>query len=343
MRRVSPSGGSRSVGEGHRATVLLAGLGIAAAALALATEPAHAAFRGKPGPIAYSKFVGDELSGGSGGLFAHGPRIGQAPYRLTEGLDDRGPSFSHSGRQIAFSADRDADTLLGNDSHIYLINSDGSGIRKLTDGPFVDSDPSFFPNGRRIVFGRRSDRHTHLFAIRLDGSGLRQLTNGPHNDSDPVVSPNGRRIAFVSDRDRDGRDDRSDIFSMRADGKRLRVLIDGRRRELDPDYAPSGRQIAFASNRDRGGPNIFLARANGRHVKALTHSRGDCFAGGCFTNPCFSPDGRHIAALRTTRYLTEIEVMRRNGSRRKTFVEAGTDPEGFGSVVGAPGWGPRPR
>ncbi len=224
-----------------------------------------------------------------------------------------------------------------------MINSDGSGIRQLTDGPFFDSDPSFFPHGGRIAFARHAGGHTHLFTIRLDGTGLRQLTRGPHTDSDPVVSPNGRRIAFVSDRDRDGRRDRTDIFSMRPDGTRLRVLIDGPRKELDPDYAPSGRRIAFASDRGHGGPNVFVARANGSHVKALTRSRGDCFAGGCFTDPAFAPDGRHIAALRTTRYSTEIEVMRSDGRRLKTFDSAGTDPEGFGGNIGAPAWGPRPR
>ncbi len=65
---------------------LLAGLAIAAAVLALGADPSRAAFPGTPGPIAYSKFTGDELTGGSGGLFVHGPRVNQAPERLTDGL-----------------------------------------------------------------------------------------------------------------------------------------------------------------------------------------------------------------------------------------------------------------
>jgi TolB protein len=130
---------------------------------------------------------------------------------------------------------------------------------------------------------------------------------------------------------------------MRPDGSQIRLLIGGPRNELDPDISPNGRSIAFSSNRDHG-PNLFVARLDGKHVRELTHSRHDCFGSACYTNPSWSPDGKHIAFLASGRYSSDLEVMRADGRGfSKEFAGGGTEEEGFGSHVGAPAWGPRPR
>ena len=319
-----------------------------AVAALLAATPAQAAFPGRPGPIAYSySSFGETGAGefeGGGGIFSHGPRKREAPRQLTQDSADSSPSYSPDGRLIAFSGNRGTDPEEAT-SRIFVMKRDGSGVRQLTDGGFADSNPSFSPDGRRVVFDRGGapGQPTQIFSVSIDGGEPRQISDGTANDYDPVFTPNGRRIVFVSDRRASGRRDRSNIFSMRPNGSHVRLLIGGPRSEFDPDVSPNGRFVAFASNRSHG-PNIFVARMSGRHVRALTHSRGDCFRGTCYTSPAWSPDGRHIACLASGRYKSDLEVMRSDGrGPSKEFAEGGTEEEGYGSHVGAPSWGPRPR
>jgi Tol biopolymer transport system component len=317
---------------------------VTAVLLTLGTEASFAAFPGKPGPIAYSKVSTDEVAEGRvesiGGLFTHGPRIKQPPRPLTTDTDDHSPSYSADGRLIVFVHD----DFVARTSSIYVMSNDGSERREVTGGDILGvADPAFFPGGQAIVFSRRVEGHSHIFTIRLDGSGLRQLTDGPYDDFDPAVSPNGGRIAFTSDRDPDEKRDRSDVFSMRSDGTRLRVLIDGPRNESEPDYAPDGRRIAFVSSRHRGS-NVFVARLGGGQVKQLTTCNP--FPPRCrtFYHPAFSPDGSHIVAHSSTTHTSGIEVMRSDGRGSYSgFDSGGTEEEGYGSTLGDPTWGPRPR
>jgi Tol biopolymer transport system component len=310
---------------------------LACALLAGLATSAQAAFPGKPGPLVYPR-VNINESGDTGGLTLHGPRQKQKPHRLTSNPTDEAPAFSANGRFVAFSSITEP---LGaaTGRHIYVVKADGAGLRQLTSGPSFDSNPSFSPNGKQIVFERDPGAgKSHVFAINFDGTGLRQLTNGAFNDSEPVYTPSGKRIVFVSDRDHDVKTDRSDIFAMAPNGANPRVLIDGPYYEKEPDTSPNGRGIVFVSNRQPG-INLFVANANGRRVRQLTHNKRDCFSGSCNLSPAWSPDGKHIAYLAVGRYSSDLEVMRADGSGEKEFSDGGTEPEGFGTKVGAPSWG----
>ena len=228
---------------------------VLALALIAAIPPvaAEATFPGKPGPIAYSRSFTSETEFG-GGIVAHGPRVRDRTQRLTTTHGDGSPSYSADGRSIAFTGNREPPATGSGDSHVYVMKSDGSDVRQLTGGGVYDSNPSFSPDGRRIVFDRAvgGNRTFDIYSVNVDGTGLRQLTKGPSSDYEPTFTPNGRRIVFVSNRDHDTRTDRSDIFAMRPDGSRMRVLIDGPRNESEPDVSPNGRRIVYMSSRDGG-------------------------------------------------------------------------------------------
>jgi Tol biopolymer transport system component len=306
----------------------------AAVLLALGAGTSLAAFPGKPGPIAYSKATYERDGVGVGGLFTHGPRIGQRPVRLTTDLSDREPSYSADGRWIVFVSVNETTRR----SSIYLMRRDGSERREVTFDGLGGTDPTFFPSGNAIAFVRPVEGRRQIFTVLTNGVALRRLTDGPHENFDPAVAPDGRRIAFAGDRDRVGRD-RNDIYTMRSDGSDVRPAIAGPRSESEPDWAPNGRRIAYVVG---GGSSsdLFVAGTNGRRALRLTPCEGIRCRD--FSHPAFSPDGKHIVALSESNRSSGIEVFRSDGvGSYRSFDDAGFGEEGEGSYLGAPTWGPR--
>jgi len=149
---------------------------------------------------------------------------GQQQLTRDPGPDDD-PAWSPDGQTIAFmryvpKARRPKG--VGWQKELYVMNTDGSGQRKLAR--MSDSDGSFSgsPDGRRIAFVSKRDGNDEVYVINVDGSGLRNLTRNPARDGHPKWSPDGRTIGFVSKRGGN-----RDIYVMNADGSRQRNLTRG--------------------------------------------------------------------------------------------------------------------
>jgi Tol biopolymer transport system component/serine/threonine protein kinase len=97
--------------------------------------------------------------------------------------------ISPDGEWIAF-------TPLGGREDLFVVKSDGTGYRQITDDAARDRGPKWSPDGKRIAFySDRSGRY-ETWTIRPDGSGLEQLTKatGPGR-TEVTWSPDGKRIA----------------------------------------------------------------------------------------------------------------------------------------------------
>ena len=68
--------------------------------------------------------------------------------------DERYPSYSPDGTQIAFRGDLDLAEPSG-DEEIYVMNADGTNVRQLTSNADFESAPSWSPDGRRILSSAR--------------------------------------------------------------------------------------------------------------------------------------------------------------------------------------------
>jgi len=66
------------------------------------------------------------------------------PPRLV-GNDDF-PAWSPDGKKIVFMSDRDGDI------EIYVVNADGTHLKRLTHAPGRDAHPAFSRDGRKIAF-----------------------------------------------------------------------------------------------------------------------------------------------------------------------------------------------
>ena len=128
--------------------------------------------------------------------------------RLTQDpADEWAPSISSDGT-IAFVS------YLDGIPSIYAL-ADRS-VRRMTDLRSDDRNPSWSPDGRRIVFQSHRDGSWNIYAMNADGSDLpKRLTDDNlAHEMHPSWSPDGRRIAFTKD---DGPEKAFIIYTTSAD------------------------------------------------------------------------------------------------------------------------------
>jgi TolB protein len=127
------------------------------------------------------------------------PIAGGTPQQLTTGRGSANimPTLSPNGRQIVFMSGRSGPPEL------YIMDSDGSNARTLTDYDFSEknyrSDPDFSADGRLIAYQERINERFQIRTIRLTGSTPKQLTSDGVNEQ-PSWAPDGRHLVFTSNR-----------------------------------------------------------------------------------------------------------------------------------------------
>jgi Tol biopolymer transport system component len=204
-----------------------------------------------------------------GGIYAvRDSRLNQ----LTEDPADSEPSFSADGHTIAFVRDGD----------VFTMRADGSGQRQLTRGPEVDGRPLVSPNGRYVLFERRStaDAPRDLYTVKVGGSGAHQLTASPDDDHEASISPDGCTIDFVRSVAETGGGTADDIYSVRPSGIRLTRLT--RTAGVD-EFAPRNldETIVFSRGESAKGPSayadIYRMDEDGKKVRKVIAGVGSSY------------------------------------------------------------------
>ncbi len=181
---------------------------------------------------------------------------------------------------------------------IYVINADGSGLRRLTRNDVPDGGPTWSPDGQRIAFVSSRDRTgDDIFVMNADGGDQQNLTRKPGRDGGPEWSPDGRTILFtgvpvgqlaVVAGAVSASGPNPDVYVMNADGSEQRNLT--RTRELGEfgaAWSPDGRRIAFDESHSTWA-RVVVMNADGSGKRGVTHRLADAFMS-------WSPDGRRIA------------------------------------------------
>ena len=281
---------------------------------------------------------------------------------------DSTASWSPDGNLIAFASNRDTGPPYNPyNLDIYVMNADGSNVRRIVDDPEYDVGPQWSPDGRKIVFMTARNGNFDVYDMNADGTDQRNLTaDYDRSDGAPIWSLDGNNIAFS--RKVEGKDQ---LFVMDADGKNLKrvthnagnngsagwspdgsklifqtdvdgnweiyvINVDGELAQLtedaaddlSPDWSPDGNKIAFSSNRN-GKQHIYVMNGDGSSLAQLTNSPAED------TEPAWAPDGKQIVFTSLRDGNSEIYVMNADGSNpRRMTNDPGVDSSPRWSVDG---------
>ncbi len=172
------------------------------------------------------------------------------------------PAWSPDGRQLAAVLTKDGT------SQIYLMNADGTNVRRITFSEAIDTEPFFTPDGQSIYF--TSDRGGSPQVYRMPAGGgepVRVTFEGDYNVS-PRVSPDGKTLAYIS-----RVSGRFQLMAMDLDSKQVQTLTDGQRDE-SPSFAPNGRIILYATDVDNRGV-LAAVSSDGRFKQRLSIQAAD--------------------------------------------------------------------
>lgn len=214
------------------------------------------------------------------------------------------PDWSSDGESIVFEHDQDTAEICAN---IAIMNADGSHVVDLLQpSPTIcEGEPSFTPNGKRIVF-ERFDIDTGddaIWSMKLNGSDRRRIIGPWPNGfvTDPNVSPDGQTLSFVGwdgslVGPASGFEPAKALFTVNISGSSLSQLTPFTSDvAIKQDWSPNGRRIVLGTNANLFNPgesaNIATIRPDGTGLRYLTNYQGgdiNAFVGS------YSLDGRYI-------------------------------------------------
>ena len=176
---------------------------------------------------------------------------------------------------------------------IWQMDSDGSNQKQLTHYGALSTFPDVSPDGAKLLFTTFASEYPMLYMHSLEtGRRLPFLNQEASMNATAEFTPDGKRILFSSTAA--GR--YAQIYICNLDGSGLERVTHTRAIEVEPTVNPkNSSEIAFVSGRS-GLPQIYKMNLNGTDVVRLSTGEGEA------VNPCWHPDGQHIAFSWTKGY-----------------------------------------
>jgi Tol biopolymer transport system component/photosystem II stability/assembly factor-like uncharacterized protein len=167
------------------------------------------------------------------------------------------PDWSPDGSKITFSG------YDGSGSNIYIVNADGTGLKRITDLASGNYNPNWSPDGTRIAFSRIGK----IYTMNPDGSNATPVIAAVStiSEDDPDWSPDSRQIVFAGSNGSEPR-----LYVVGLDGTNLRRLTSEEARESGPAWSLDGTRIAYLREGSFG--NVYVVNADGSGQKQITNT-----------------------------------------------------------------------
>jgi serine/threonine protein kinase len=211
---------------------------------------------------------------------------------------------SDNADRIVFASER------GGNPGIYLMESDGSEIHRLTESDSSDYYPRWSPDGRRIsshayppgIVAGSGD--AQLFLIDVETGERELLETDLMSAKFADWSPDGRKLVFSGEDNDDW-----DLYILNLDKDTIRHLTQGDSNDFFPAWSPDGEEIAFVRILDDGDEReIFITSSDGLSLRNLTDSPG------WDSHPSWSSDSQSIAFSSRRFGNEELFIVNANGT-----------------------------
>ncbi len=270
-------------------------------------EPVTAAFTTArlpfTGTLAFADETGIQL------MNADGTNLRQLTTTVPDSNYDNAPVWAPSGDRIVFERYE----AVPDRSFIYVINTDGSNLLRLSPAGVWDQQPTWSPDGQHIAFLSEDTLppfNRSLYIMNADGTNRVPVIALREPTEFPAWSPDGR-IAFSSGGSTYG----NDIFLVNPDGTNLSPVTTDQDFDWQPAWSPDGTRIVFGRN-----GYVFLIDPDGTNLTQLSSRKG--------SDPAWSPDGRYVVF---NTYLMTLWIVSVADGRLVPIVSG---------VWGKPSWGP---
>lgn len=209
----------------------------------------------------------------------------------------------------------------GVNQDIYYMNSDGSGVTRVTDHPADDNHVVMSLDGKLLIFASNRSNYA-VYSRELNDHKVTKLTNDKWDSYPYGCKWGSQKIVFVTNRD-----DNYEVYSMNMDGTEQTNLT----RHPSKDFCatgatPDGQWITFTSDRD-GNDEIYIMRADGSEQTRLTNNLASDVC------PMVSPDGKKIVFTSDRNGNEDIYVMNVDGTEQRPLTSHPADDS-------TPAWSP---
>ena len=225
--------------------------------------------------------------------------------------DDITPAWSPDGKQIAFISDRDGTTQ----PQVYLMNADGSDLRRLGSGSGIYNNPVWTTDGHSLVL-----THGWQQIFKMDTLNASEEWLGA--GFAPHLSPDGKRLLYYN---YGTSVVNSHIYTLNLTDRHITDLTVGPSHNWDATWSPNGQEIVFVSMRT-GKPTIYMMNADGSDPHSVTASGNDVSA-------AWSPDGKQIVYASGANGTMQLYIVNIDGSSRHQVTTLSGDQH-------APAWRP---
>lgn len=210
---------------------------------------------------------------------------------------------------------------------IYLVDSDGENVQRLTDDGSIALSPAWSAGGGRIAYTSFRGERPILYERDLATGRDRVLSSRPGLNITPAYSPDGGTLAFAATGGGN-----TEVWTMSASGGTARQQTRGSRFDnLSPTWAPDGSRFAFVSNR-LGEPHVYVMTPGGEARIVSEYAYGKQ---GYNTAPDWSPTGARIAYSSRVGGVPQIVTADAGGGKRRLLTDGGANED--------PSWAPDGR